>query len=58
MRYKQVIVTYFPLGFISFGGPQAHISILRNHLVVQWKWLDEEQFTELFAIGQGLPGPT
>ena len=24
----------------------------------QRDWLDEEQFTELFAIGQGLPGPT
>jgi chromate transporter len=58
VRYKQVIVTYFPLGFISFGGPQAHIAILRNHIVVQRKWLDEEQFTDLFAIGQGLPGPT
>ena len=25
---------------------------------MQRDWLDEEQFTELFAIGQGLPGPT
>lgn len=31
---------------------------MRDHLVVQRDWLDEEQFTELFAIGQGLPGPT
>lgn len=57
-RYKQVVLTYAPLGFVAFGGPQAHVAILRDHLVVQRKWLDEEQFTELFAIGQGLPGPT
>jgi chromate transporter len=57
-RYKQVFITYLPLGFISFGGPQAHVAILRDTLVVQKKWLDDEQFTELFAIGQGLPGPT
>jgi len=57
-RYKQVIKTYAPLGFVAFGGPQAHVAILRDHLVVQRNWLDEEQFTELFAIGQGLPGPT
>ena len=25
---------------------------------MQRNWLDDEQFTELFAIGQGLPGPT
>ena len=43
---------------IAFGGPQAHVAILRDHLVEQRDWLDEEAFTELFAIGQGLPGPT
>jgi len=46
------------LGLVAFGGPQSHVAILRDHLVVQRDWLDEEAFTELFAIGQGLPGPT
>ncbi|GAX19679.1 chromate transporter [Fistulifera solaris] len=57
-RMWEVFTTFWPLGFIAFGGPQAHVAILRDHLVVQRDWLDEEQFTELFAIGQGLPGPT
>ena len=39
-------------------GPQAHVAILRDQIVEKEKWLDDEQFTELFAIGQGLPGPT
>ncbi len=52
-RFKQVFWTYLPLGFVAFGGPQAHVAILRDHLVVQRNWLDEDQFTELFAIGQG-----
>eukprot|EP00985_Skeletonema_marinoi_P008313 scaffold3744_cov123-Skeletonema_marinoi.AAC.4 len=51
-RFKQVFWTYLPLGFVAFGGPQAHVAILRDHLVVQRNWLDEDQFTELFAIGQ------
>jgi chromate transporter len=34
------------------------VAILRDHLVVQRDWVSEEQFLELFAIGQGLPGPT
>jgi chromate transporter len=57
-RMWEVFSTFWPLGLIAFGGPQAHVAILRDHLVVQRDWLDEEQFTELFAIGQGLPGPT
>uniref|UniRef100_A0A7S2YB08 Chromate transporter n=1 Tax=Entomoneis paludosa TaxID=265537 RepID=A0A7S2YB08_9STRA len=57
-RMWEVFTTFWPLGFVAFGGPQAHVAILRDHLVEQRDWLDEEQFTELFAIGQGLPGPT
>mmetsp|Transcript_5504 Transcript_5504/g.6180 ORF Transcript_5504/g.6180 Transcript_5504/m.6180 type:complete len:484 (+) Transcript_5504:2361-3812(+) len=57
-RMREVFTTFWPLGFVAFGGPQAHVAILRDHLVVQRDWMDEEQFTELFAIGQGLPGPT
>jgi chromate transporter len=57
-RMWEVFTTFWPLGLIAFGGPQAHVAILRDHLVEQRDWLDEEAFTELFAIGQGLPGPT
>jgi chromate transporter len=57
-RMWEVFQTFWPLGLVAFGGPQAHVAILRDHLVVQRDWLDEDQFTELFAIGQGLPGPT
>jgi hypothetical protein len=51
-RMWEVFTTFSPLGFVAFGGPQAHIAILRDHLVVQRKWMDEDSFTELFAIGQ------
>jgi chromate transporter len=57
-RMWEVFTTFWPLGLVAFGGPQAHVAILRDHLVEQRGWMDEEQFTELFAIGQGLPGPT
>lgn len=57
-RMWEVFTTFWPLGLVAFGGPQAHVAILRDHLVEQREWMDEEQFTELFAIGQGLPGPT
>mmetsp|Transcript_54928 Transcript_54928/g.133397 ORF Transcript_54928/g.133397 Transcript_54928/m.133397 type:complete len:525 (+) Transcript_54928:106-1680(+) len=57
-RMWEVVTVFAPLGLVAFGGPQAHVAILRDHLVEQRDWIDEEAFTELFAIGQGLPGPT
>ena len=47
-----MFTSFWPLGFIAFGGPAAHVAILRDHLVVQRDWVNEEQFLELFAIGQ------
>lgn len=57
-RLWQVVRAYWMLGLIAFGGPSAHVGIMRDHLVVQRNWMDDEAFMELFAIGQGLPGPT
>jgi hypothetical protein len=57
-QYKQVIVTYTPVGFISLGGPPATDAIMhKNILVVRNRWFDEGLFAELFAIRQGLLGP-
>jgi chromate transporter len=47
-----VFTTFWPLGFVAFGGPQAHVAILRDHLVLRRDWITEEQFLELYAIGQ------
>jgi Chromate transporter len=47
-----VITTFWSLGLIAFGGPQAHVAILREHLVIRRNWINEEEFMELFAIGQ------
>lgn len=44
-----------PLGFITYGGPLAHINVLR----VRFKdFTTEDEFQELFALCQTLPGPT
>jgi hypothetical protein len=42
-RMWEVFTTFWPLGLVAFGGPQAHVAILRDHLVEQRDWLDEEQ---------------
>lgn len=57
-RIKETLSLYWYLGFIAFGGPTAHVAILRDHLVSVHKFIDEDVFTELFALGQGLPGPS
>ena len=57
-RLVEVLWSFLPLGWIAFGGPQAHIALLHEQFVVRRQWLDERRFAELLGLGQGLPGPT
>lgn len=57
-RIQDIIKMYWTLGFVAFGGNAAHIAIFQDHLVRVHGWIAEDQYLELFALCQGLPGPT
>ena len=58
-RCAEVAKAFLPMGFIAFGGPQAHIALfLKTFVEGKAKWLDEQRFMELMSLGQALPGPT
>jgi chromate transporter len=45
------------LGCIGFGGPPAHIALLRKLVVQDRKWLPEQEFEDGVAAVNLLPGP-
>jgi chromate transporter len=45
------------LGCIGFGGPPAHIALLRKMCVERRHWLDAEEFEDGVATTSLLPGP-
>jgi chromate transporter len=45
------------LGCIGFGGPPAHIALLRKLVVQDRKWLPEREFEDGVAAVNLLPGP-
>ncbi|MGL6258305.1 chromate efflux transporter [Vibrio sp. WXL210] len=49
--------TFFLLGWVSFGGPAAHIGYFRNTFVEKLRWLTDEEYAQLVALSQFLPGP-
>jgi chromate transporter len=57
VRGLQVGWTALQLGLTSFGGPVAHIGYFRQAYVVRKRWLTDEEFGDLTALCQFLPGP-
>jgi chromate transporter len=45
------------IGCIGFGGPPAHIRLLRDLCVQRRAWLDEQEFEDAVAACNLLPGP-
>lgn len=45
------------LGCIGFGGPPAHIALLRAMCVEKRKWIEETEFEDAIASVNLLPGP-
>jgi chromate transporter len=50
-------VLFFRLGTTAFGGPAAHIAMIRDEVVRRRRWLSEEKFLDLLGATNLIPGP-
>jgi chromate transporter len=57
-NYLEIFLVFLRLGLTSFGGPIAHLGYFRQEFVERRKWLTEQIFADLVALGNFLPGPT
>ncbi len=54
----EVGLLFFVLGCTAFGGPAAHIALMREECVKRRKWISEERFLDLFGAVNLIPGPS
>jgi chromate transporter len=48
---------FLRLGATAFGGPAAHIAMMRDEVVHRRKWMTEERFLDLLGATNLIPGP-
>lgn len=54
--YLDLFTTFFKIGLFTFGGGWAMISIIEREIVDKHHWIEREDFLDLLAISQSLPG--
>ena len=55
-QYLSLFLTFFKIGAFTFGGGWAMISIIEREIVDKHHWIEREEFLDLLAVAQSLPG--
>lgn len=54
---REVARLFLKLGIIGFGGPAAHVALMRREVVKRRGWVTEAQFLDLLGATNLIPGP-
>lgn len=53
---RSLFLTFARIGSFTFGGGYAMLAIIEEDVVNKKKWLTTDEFIDLFAVAQSLPG--
>lgn len=56
-RYLQLSWAMMKTGIIGYGGGPSVIPLIRYEAVTHYKWMEDDEFGEILAIANALPGP-
>ncbi|MDQ0208312.1 chromate transporter [Alkalicoccobacillus murimartini] len=57
MVYIQLFIAFFIPGIVGYGGGPPSIPLIQNEVVNRYGWMTNQDFSELVALGNALPGP-
>lgn len=53
----ELALIFLRLGTVSFGGPLAHIALMRQEFVERRQWLSNQEFLDFNSVVNLVPGP-
>jgi len=56
-RLAEVAAVFLKLGTLGFGGPAAHVAMMRQEVVQRRAWVDEQEFVDALGVTAVIPGP-
>jgi chromate transporter len=54
---RELFLLFTKLGFFAFGGPAAHVAMMRDEVVTRRKWMGDQEFLDLNGATNLIPGP-
>ncbi len=54
---RDLAIAFFRIGLFGFGGGPTMIPLVHKEVVDNYKWMGDDEFANVLAIGNTLPGP-
>lgn len=55
--YIDLFIGFFRSGMLGFGGGPSSIPLVQKEVVERFGWLTDDEFTDVLALANTLPGP-
>jgi chromate transporter len=55
--HKELFLGFFRSGMLGYGGGPSSIPLVHKEAVETYKWMTDEEFSDVLALGNTLPGP-
>jgi chromate transporter len=57
MKQLQLFFAFFRVGMLGYGGGPSSIPLIHKEVVQKYKWMNDDEFSDVLALGNALPGP-
>ncbi|MET3575010.1 chromate transporter [Bhargavaea ullalensis] len=54
---KDLFIAFFRAGMLGYGGGLSAIPLMQREVVNRYKWMDDDEFSDVLALSNALPGP-
>ena len=55
--HLNLFIAFFRSGILGFGGGPSAIPLVHKEVVGTFRWMDDDEFSDVLALGNALPGP-
>lgn len=57
MKQWNIFLAFFRVGMLGYGGGPSSIPLVHKEVVDKYKWMNDEEFGDVLALANTLPGP-
>jgi chromate transporter len=57
MKQIHLFLAFFRAGMLGYGGGPSAIPLIHKEVVQKYRWMNDDEFADVLALGNALPGP-